>query len=90
MLGALEEFVRGSRSPGSRGEDMRKYAGATCLVLGIVLSGLETDESIHSRWSRMFSGWAGDRQLVVGVALSLIVGLSLWLLSGKMGPQEKS
>jgi len=28
--------------------------------------------------------------MVVGVTLFVIVGLSLWLLNGKMGPQEKT
>jgi len=69
---------------------MRKYAGATCVVLGVMLSGLETGDSVHSRWSRLLAGWAGHREMVVGVTLFVIVGLSLWLLNGKMGPQEKT
>jgi len=68
---------------------MRKYAGATCIVVGIVLSGLETGESAHSPWSRLFEGWTGDRSMLIGGVLSLIVGLSLWLLSEKAGPEEK-
>ena len=67
---------------------MRKYAGATCIVLGIVLSGLETGESIDSRWSLLFAGWTVDRPMLIGGALSLIVGLSLWLLSDKGKAKE--
>jgi len=69
---------------------MRKYAGAACLVLGILLSGLETGASIHSRWSRLFEGWTADRPMLVGGVLAMIVGFSLWLLNGKGGPQEKT
>jgi hypothetical protein len=68
---------------------MRKYAGATCIVLGVVLSGLETGGSVDSGWSRLFAGWKVDRPMLIGGVLSLIVGLSLWLLNGKVAPKEK-
>jgi hypothetical protein len=68
---------------------MRKYAGATCIVLGIVLSGLETGESIDSGWSRLFAGWTVDRPMLIGGVLTLIVGLSLWLLNERIGPKEE-
>jgi len=67
---------------------MRKYAGATCIVLGIVLSGLETGESIDSGWSSLYAGSMVDRTMLIGGVLSLIVGLSLWLLNEKVGPKQ--
>jgi hypothetical protein len=55
-----------------------------------MLSGVETGASIHSGWSRLFAGWTTDRPMLIGGALTLIVGLSLWLLSAKPGPKEES
>ena len=70
---------------------MRKYAGASCVVLGIMLSGLGLDsgESINSRLSRLFTGWMVDAPILIGGVLSLIIGLSLWLHTGKVAPTEK-
>ena len=70
---------------------MRKYAGAGCLVLGIMLSGLGLDsaEPMHSQISRLFAGWtAGGPMLIAGV-LSVGVGLYLWRFSGKVATKEK-
>jgi hypothetical protein len=61
-----------------------------CLVLGIVLSGVETAESIDARWARLFGGWSMERPMLIGGALTLLVVLSLWLLGGKPGTREKS
>jgi len=65
---------------------MRKYAGASCVVLGVMLSGLGLDsgESFHSRWSRSV-----DAPMLIGGVLLVIVGLSLWLHAGKVSPKEK-
>ena len=58
---------------------MRKYAGASFIVLGIILSawGIHSGESINSRRDHLFSGWSMDWPLLVGGILSVMVGLSL-------------
>ena len=70
---------------------MRKYAAASCIVLGILLSGcgLDSADSIRVRWSQLISGWTVNEPLMFGGMLSLIVGLSLWQLSGKAPAKEK-
>ncbi len=69
---------------------MRKYAGAGCLVLGIMLSGLGLDsgEPMHARMSRLFAGWTADGPMVIAGVLSVGVGLYLWRLSGKVATKE--
>lgn len=58
---------------------MRKYAGASLIVLGIILSafGIDSGESIHARMGRLFTGWSMDWPLLIGGILSVTVGLSL-------------
>ena len=58
---------------------MRKYAGASLIVLGIILSalGIDSGESINSRMGRLFTGWSIDLPLLIGGILSVTVGLSL-------------
>ena len=70
---------------------MRKYAGAGCLVLGMMLSGLGVDsnESISSRLSRMCTGWMVDVPILIVGILAVSVGLSLWLHPAKVAPKEK-
>ena len=55
------------RSPWRPENLMRKYAGAGCVVLGIMLSGLGVDsgESINSRLSRLFTGWMVDAPMLI-------------------------
>ena len=70
---------------------MRKYAGAGCVVLGIILSGCGLDSalSIHERWTQLISGWNVNGPLLFGGILSLIVGLALCRHSGKAAPKKK-
>lgn len=70
---------------------MRKYAGASCVVLGIMLSGLGLDsgESMSSRFSRLFSGWIVDLPMLIGGVLLVIVGLFLRVQMKKAAPKEK-
>lgn len=68
---------------------MRKYAGATFIVLGVVLSGVETGDPNDSPWSQLFAGLKVDRPMLIGGALFLIVCLSLWLLNKKGESKEK-
>ena len=58
---------------------MRKYVGASLVVLGIILSawGIDSGEPINSRIDRLFSGWSMDWPLLIGGILSVAVGLSL-------------
>jgi len=70
---------------------IRKYAGVSCIVLGVVLSGcgLDSAESIRFRWSQLTSGWTVNGPLLIAGILSLTVGLTLWHLSGKAAPKER-
>ena len=58
---------------------MRKYAGASLIVLGIILSafGIDSGESINSRMGRLFTGWSMDWPLLISGILLVTVGLSL-------------
>lgn len=58
---------------------MRKYAGASLIVLGILLSawGLDSGEPINSRMGRLCTGRSMDWRLLIGGILSVTVGLSL-------------
>jgi hypothetical protein len=60
---------------------MRKYVGASLVVLGIVLTayGLKASDSLNSRMSRLFAGQPADGAtwLLVGGILAVFVGLSL-------------
>jgi hypothetical protein len=58
---------------------MRKYAGASLIVLGILLSalGIDSGEAISSRMGRLHSGGSMDWPLLIAGALSVMVGLSL-------------
>jgi len=70
---------------------MRKYAAASCIVLGIFLSGfgLESGESINARLSGLFSGWTVDGPIVFTGIFSLVVGMSLWLFAGRTPRPQK-
>ncbi len=58
---------------------MRKYAGASLIVLGITLSalGIDSGDSINSRMDRLFTRGSMDLPLLIGGILSVMVGLSL-------------
>jgi uncharacterized membrane protein len=60
---------------------MRKYIGASLVVLGIVLTayGLKASDSLNSRMSQLFAGHPADGAtwLLVGGILAVFVGLSL-------------
>ncbi len=70
---------------------MRKYAGAGCLVLGIMLSGpdLESVEPMSSRMSRLFTGWTADGPMVIGGVVAVVAGGVLWVLAAKGAPKGK-
>lgn len=70
---------------------MRRYAGAGCLALGILLSGLGLDsgESLTSRLSRFFVGWRMDGLMLAAGVLSVIVGVYLWHHSRESAPDKK-
>jgi len=57
---------------------MRRYAGASLIVLGIILStlGIGSGESVNCRMGRLFTG-SMDWPLLIGGILSVTVGLSL-------------
>ena len=60
---------------------MRKYIGASLVVLGIILTayGLDGAGSIKSQFSRLFTVWTPDAPmwLLIAGILSVMVGLSL-------------
>jgi hypothetical protein len=64
-----------------RGTTMRKYAGATIMLLGVALLmyGLEAGDSLGGRLSTLFAGTSADRApwLLAGGSLAVLVGV--WL-----------
>ncbi|HTF58120.1 MAG TPA: DUF3185 family protein [Planctomycetota bacterium] len=60
---------------------MRKFVGATVIVLGVILviAGLNASDSVASRFSRLFTGSSTDKTiwLLIGGACALIFGMSL-------------
>ena len=52
---------------------MRKYTGASFIVLGIILSAFGIDSYID----RVFIGWSTDWPMLIGGILSVTIGLSL-------------
>lgn len=60
---------------------MKKYVGASLIVLGIILTayGLDSSETMNSRVSRLFTAWPldGSAWLLIGGVFSGMVGLSL-------------
>ncbi len=70
---------------------MRKTAGASCIVLGIALSGfgLDAGESISSRLSLLFSGWTVNGPLMMTGIVALGVGVFLWRFAGSAPRPQK-
>lgn len=60
---------------------MKKYVGASLIVLGVILTayGLDGSGSMNSRVSRLFTAWPldGSSWLLLGGVLSGMIGLSL-------------
>jgi ABC-type uncharacterized transport system permease subunit len=60
---------------------MRKYVGASLVVLGFILTafGLESSESMNSRISRVFTTWPVDEpaRLLMGGVLFVMIGLAV-------------